>query len=168
MKALLLLAALGSVASATAQNDQTGSTAGMSSTTRMSDASISKAMAALKAGKRVTITVDNRTVAFAPKLMGTMVFIPVRFFTETGQKIVWDKSDHRATLTQVNGPRKNSVEFDGSVSQKNRQPAPSMRPMYQKGTLYVPLASGLASFNLLAEWVPTSNRINVRTNRAAQ
>ncbi len=119
----------------------------------------------MKAGKKVTLTVDNRTVAFVPKLVGALLYVPVRFFTETGQQVIWDKGDKRATVRDENGTAKNSVDYDASVSQKNRQPGPSLRPMYQKGTLYVPLASGLASFGLLAEWVPESNRINVRSNR---
>lgn len=168
MKTFFLLTALGAVAFAGAQgNSQTGSTAGMSSTTRMSDMAISQAMTALKAGKKVTITVDNRTVGFTPRLMGKMVYIPVRFFQETGQTIVWDKGDKRAQVTDQAGTQKNSVQFDASVSQMNRQPGPSMRPMYTNGTLYVPLESGLASFGLLAQWVPTSNRINVKTARPA-
>lgn len=168
MKALLILTALGAVALAGAQTDQgTGSPAGMSSTTRMSDMAIGQAMAALKSGKKVTITVDNRTVDFAPKLMGKMVYIPVRFFQETGQTVVWDKGDKRAQVTDNSGTQKNSVQFDATPSQKNRQPGPSMRPMYQKGTLYVPLAAGLGAFGLLAEWTPSANRINVKTRRPA-
>ena len=124
-----------------------------------------QAMTALNAGKKVTLTVDNRAVPYAPKVMGKLVFVPVRFFQEAGLTVIWDKGDRRATVRDQNGPSKASIEYDASVSQKNRQPGPSMRPMYQKGTLYVPLASGLAAFGLMAEWVPTSSRINVRSTR---
>lgn len=149
-----------------AQDPQTtGSPAGLNSTTRMDNETVANAMTAARSGKKVTLTVDNRTVAFSPRLIGNMLYVPVRFFGETGLKVTWDRGDKRATVRDENGPAKNSIEYDASVPQKTLQPGPSMRPVYQKGTLYVPLATGLAAFGLLAEWVPNSNRINVRSGR---
>lgn len=157
MKPIFLASALCVAAIAPAQ--------GVSSTTRMSNMTIAKALGALKTGKAVSITVDNRAVAYTPRMVGSMLFVPVRFFTETGQEVVWDGSDMRATIRDQNGAKKNSVEYDARRGQANFRPGKTMRPFYEKGRLWVPLASGLASFGLLAEWVATSNRINVKTNR---
>ena len=158
MKPIFLATALGLASLVLAQ--------GPSSTTRMSDMTIAKAMSAQRMGKTVTITVDNRAVAFSPVVRGSLLFVPVRFFAETGQEVTWDGSDMRATVRDQNGPKKNSVEYDAKRGQANFRPGKTMRPFYEKGRLWVPLASGLASFGLLAEWVPASNRINVKTNRS--
>lgn len=131
----------------------------------MSNAAVSQALSAVAKGRKVSVTVDNRSVAYAPRRFGSMLYVPVRFFTETGQKVTWDRNDMRATVREDDGRRKASVEYDARIGQRNRQPGPSMRPRYEKGTLYVPLASGLAAFGLYAEWVPSSNRLNVKTDR---
>ena len=157
MKPIFFATALAVAAIASAQ--------GVSSTTRMSNMSIAKARDVLKTGKAVTITVDNRAVVYAPRLVGSMVYVPVRFFAETGQEVVWDGTDMRATIRDQNGATKNSVEYDARRGRANFRPGKTMRPFYEKGRLWVPLASGLASFGLLAEWVPSSSRINVKTNR---
>ena len=166
MKAPLVFAAVALAAIALAQSPQTtGSPAGLDSSTRLADKAIMQAMAAMRMGKKVTITVDNRSIPYAPTMMAKMLYVPVRFFMETGQKVVWDKGDMQATITDPNGVAKNSVEYDASSPKKGRKPGPTMRAMLKGGTLYVPLSSALASFGLVAEWVPTSNRINVKSNR---
>lgn len=166
MKPLILLAAFGVASIACSQDTETGSSAGTTSTIRMSNVAIAKLASALKAGKKVMLTVDSRSVAYTPRLIGSMVFVPVRFFNETGQDVAWDGTDMRATLRDPNGKQKNSIEYDAMRGQANFKPGKTMRPFYEKGRLWVPLASGLGAFDLLAEWVPTSSRLNVKTNRA--
>jgi len=166
VKAVLPFVLLGAVSFASAQvTGASPTTVAPSSTVRLIDAATLKAMTALRSGKKVTITVDNRSVAYAPKLIGKMVYVPVKFFEETGQKVIWDGRDMRATVRSQDGPTKNSIEYDAKRGQRNFQPGPSMRPVYQQGRLWVPLASGLAAFSLVTEWVSTSNRLNVRTVR---
>ena len=163
MKAFLLLAAFGVATVASAQNDPMGSPAGSTSTLRMSNVAIAKMAAALRAGKKVTLTVDSRSVAYAPKLIGSMVYVPVRLFSETGQEVRWNATDMRATVSNNNGRRKNSMSYDAGPAMGRNKPGMSMRPVFEKGRLWVPLASGVGAFELFAEWVPGSNRLNLKT-----
>ena len=169
MRSFTLLVTLGLAVAAFAQNPQgEASPAAGSSTVRMSGMAIGKASGALRGGKAVTLTVDNRSVAYAPKLIGKMLYVPVRFFSETGQRVTWDGTDMRATVQEESGTQKNAIDYDAKRGQKNFRAGASMRPVYEKGRLWVPLASGLAAFGMYAEWVPTSSRLNVRTNRPAR
>lgn len=163
MKALLLITAFGVASMVSAQDDQMGSPAGSTSTLRMSNMAIMKMASALRAGKTVTLTVDNRSVPYTPKLIGSQVYVPVRFFSETGQDVTWDATDMRATVTNTNGKRKNSMQYDARPSMDRNKPGMSMKPVFQKGRLWVPLASGAGAFELYAEWVPGSNRLNLKT-----
>ena len=163
MKALLFVAALGVASMVSAQDDQTGSPAGSNSTLRMSNMAIMKMASALRAGKSVTITVDSRSTAYAPKLIGSQVYVPVRLFSETGQEVVWNATDMRATVSNVNGKQKNSMQYDAMPANGRNKPGKSMRPVFEKGRLWVPLASGVGAFGIFAEWVPTSNRLNLKT-----
>lgn len=163
MKVLLLVAALGAATFSHAQDDQTGSPAGSTSTLRMSNMAIMKLAAALRAGKKVTLTVDNRSVAYSPKLIGSQVYVPVRLFSETGQEVSWNASDMRATVSNTSGTRKNSMTYDAMPATGRSKPGMSMKPVFEKGRLWVPLASGVGAFELYAEWVPSANRLNLKT-----
>ena len=68
----------------------------------------------------------------------------------------------RATVSNTNGKRKNSMSYD-AMPGKGNKPGKSMKPIFEKGRLWVPLASGVGAFELFAEWVPGSNRLNLKT-----
>ena len=165
MRAFLLLSALGIVAAASAQSHDDTSPASANQNEKMIGMAVMKASSALKMGKKVTLTVDNRTVTYAPKLINGMVYVPIRLFQETGQTVVWNAADMRATLRSENGSDKASVDFDAKVVRATNKPSPGMRPVYEGGRVWVPLAAGLAPFGHLIDWVPTSNRLNIRTFR---
>lgn len=164
MKAFLLAAFLGAAAVASAQTSDS-SPAGEGAGTKMTKDAVMKASASLKRGKTIGLTVDNRTVPYAAKNINGMLYVPVRFFAETGQRVTWDGSDMRATIHSDNGPRKQTLEYDARRGQANFKEGASMRPVYEKGRLWVPLASALAAYGHLAQWVPSSNRLNIRTSR---
>lgn len=164
MKPLFASFALGIAAAAVAQTSDS-SPAGEGVGAKMTSAAIMKASAAIKRGKAIGLTVDNRTVPYTAKNIRGMLYVPVRFFAETGQRVTWDGTDMRATIHQDNGPTKKTLEYDAKRGQKNFAAGAAMRPVYEKGRLWVPLASALAAYGHLAEWVPSAGRLNVRTNR---
>lgn len=165
MRSLVLLTMAGVGAVAFAQNPQDSSPAGGGQTQKMIGMAMTKAADAIREGKTVTITVDNRSTSYAPKVISGMVYVPIRLFQETGQQVVWDARNMRAILRSQNGPQKQSVVFDTAVRRRTNQPTPSMRPVYEGGRVWVPLAGALAPFGHMVEWVPTSDRLNIRTNR---
>ena len=165
MKAFFLLIALGVAAISSAQAPDGSSPASANQNEKMIGMAVTKASSALKAGKKVSITVDNRTVTYVPKLINGMVYVPIRLFQETGQTVVWNAPDMRATLRSENGSDKASIDFDAKVARATNKPSPGMRPVYEGGRVWVPLAAGLAPFGHLVDWVPTSNRLNIRTFR---
>ncbi len=164
MKALLLTAAVVATSFASAQTSES-SPAGEGVGVKMSNDAVAKAYAAIQGGKSVSLTVDNRTVPYAARNIRGMLYVPVRFFMETGANVIWDGTDMRATVRQQNGRRKQALEYDAKRGQKNFAGPANMRPVYEKGRLWVPLASALAAYGHLAEWTPTAGRLNVRTNR---
>lgn len=171
MKACVTLAGLAVVAMASAQvstnqphNENAGAQNG-SAAMRLIDTALAGASSVMRNGQTVNITVDNRTVPYTARVVGGRVYVPVRLFMETGQRVIWDRQSMRASVRDQEGAQKRSIDFSAYPTRAENRPPASMRPLFEKGRLWVPLAATLGAFDYLVDWVPTSSRLNIRTNR---
>lgn len=160
MKRSLALALVAVPALALAQNQRSDSAA-----MRLVKDASEKVEAALKAGKTVTITVDNRLTDYAPRMVKGRLLVPARLFKETGQRVLWTGADKRGVIRDDRDPRR-TVDMDAREPRDSR-PSPAMRPYLENGRLWVPLVQTVSSFGHSLTWVPGSNRLNVSTNRAS-
>ena len=160
MKRLTLLA-VGLAAPFALAQGQTSNSAAM----RLIDKALGGATSAMRSGKTVNLTVDNRSLPYTARVVSGRVYVPVRVFMETGQRVIWDRQSMRASVRDQEGSQKRSIDFSAHPTRSENRPSPSMRPLFEKGRLWVPLAATLGAFDYLVDWVPTSNRLNIRTNR---
>jgi acyl-coenzyme A thioesterase PaaI-like protein len=171
MKAYASFVALAVVAMACAQvstnqlHDDGAGSANGGTAMRLIDTALSKASSAMRSGKAVSITVDNRSVPYAARVVNGRVYVPVRLFMETGQRVIWDRGSMRASVRDQEGGQKRSIDFSAHPTRSENRPPASMRPLFEKGRLWVPLVATLGAFDYLVDWVPSSNRLNIRTNR---
>ncbi|RYG24450.1 hypothetical protein EON82_10680 [bacterium] len=131
---------------------------------RLIDTALGKASSAIRSGKAVSLTVDNRSVPYTARVVNGRVYVPVRLFMETGQRVIWDRQSMRASVRDQEGAQKRSIDFSAYPTRSENRPAPSMRPLFEKGRLWVPLAATLGAFDYMVDWVPTSSRLNIRTS----
>lgn len=131
---------------------------------RLVNKAVASAADSVRAGKKVAITVDNRLVSFSPRLVKGRLLVPARLFEEAGQKVMWENHDKRGYIRDDRDPRR-SVDLDAREPRDQRDVA-ALRPYLENGRLWVPLAQVVGSLGHTLDWVPSSNRLNLRTNRA--
>ncbi len=119
---------------------------------------------ALRRGKTVTISVDNRLTDYTARLVGGRLLVPARLFNETGQRVLWTGADKRGIIRDDRDPRR-TVEMDAREPKDGRAVA-AMRPILENGRLWVPLVSTISSFGHTLAWTGASNCLNISTNRA--